>query len=147
MQTRLFSLVIGIAYVLIGILGFIPALRTTPAANAPHVDITASYGYLLGQFPVNAVHNGVHIVIGILGILAFARFSFAIGYCRTLFLVYGLLAIIGFMPKADTLWGLAPIFGSDAWLHTATALLAAYFGWVAHEPTYVEPARGHAVHA
>src|SRR5947209_16479665 len=117
MQTRLFSLVIGIVYLLIGILGFIPALRTTAAVGAPKVDITASYGYLLGQFPVNVVHNGVHILIGVLGILAFARFSMSVAYCRTLFLVYGLLAIAGFLPTVNTLWGLAPIFGSDTWLH------------------------------
>lgn len=146
MQTRLFSLVIGIVYLLLGILGFIPALRTTPPANAPTLNVTAGYGYFLGQFPVNAVHDLVHILIGLAGIIAFTRFAYAIAYCRTLFLVYGLLTVAGFLPATDTLNGLVPIFGSDAWLHAATAIIASYFGWVAHEPTHVEPAPGYAVH-
>ncbi len=147
MQTRLFSLIVGVVYLLVGVLGFIPALRTTPPANAPSLDVTAGYGYLLGHFPVNALHDVVHLLIGLVGVIAFARLEFSRLFLRTLFLVYGLLACLGFIPNADTLWGLVPIFGSDTWLHAATAIAAGYFGFVATEPTYVEPAPGHAAHA
>jgi hypothetical protein len=148
MQTRLFSLVFGVVYVLVGILGFVPGLRTHPAANAPilaHGD--SGYGYLFGQFPINTTHNLIHIVVGLIGIAVFARLDLARLYCRLLFLIFGLFVVLGFMPQADTLWGLVPLFGADVWLHALTAVAGAYFGFVATEPTYVEPAPGHVVHA
>jgi hypothetical protein len=144
MQTRLFALGIGIVYLLVGIVAFIPALYTSPPAGTPHVNVTASYGYLLGLFPVNALHDVVHLLVGIAGIAAAARLSSARLYCMTLFLVYGLLTFLGFIPTADTLWGLVPIFGNDTWLHAATAIAAGYFGFVASEPAYVEPLPSHA---
>jgi hypothetical protein len=147
MQTRLFSLVFGVVYTLVGLVGFVPAFRTHPAANAPHVDVTAAYGYLFGLFPVNAVHDIFHIVVGIIGIVAFTRLGLATAYCRLLFLVFGLLVVAGFMPQANTLWGVLPLFDSDTWLHAATAIAAGYFGFVASEPTYVEPAPGHVIPA
>jgi hypothetical protein len=140
MQTRLFALTIGAVYLLVGVAGFIPALYTTPPATAPHVDVTASYGYLLGLFPVNALHDVVHILVGLAGIMAGARFASARYYCITLFIVYGTLTCMGFIPTLDTTWGLIPIFGNDTWLHAASAIAAAYFGFVAPESTHVEPA-------
>lgn len=137
MQSRYFSLGIGAIYLLIGIGGFIPALYTHPAAGAPHVDVTASYGYLFGHFPVNALHDAVHIVIGIAGILCFASFRASVGYAKVLFVAYGGLAVLGFIPMADTLWGLIPIFGSDTWLHAVSAVVASYFGWVAPAETHM----------
>ena len=147
MQTRLFSLAFGTFYFAIGILGFIPGLRTSPPAGAPHLDATAAYGYFLSQFPINAVHDVFNIVIGLIGIIVFARLEPARIYCRTLLLLFGALACIGFLPTLDTLWGWLPIFGADTWLHAVTAVAAGYFGFVVTEPTYVEPAPAHAAHA
>lgn len=131
MLARYFALVFGIVYLLVGILGFIPQLYTSPAANAPHVDVTGAYGYLLGLFPVNWLHDVVHILVGLAGIISYFRFRSARYYSRFLFLVFGLLTIFGFMPQANTLWGLVPLFGNDAWLHAATSLAGGFFGWVA----------------
>lgn len=146
MQARYFALAAGVVYLLVGIVGLIPAFGTSPPASAPHVSLSTDYRYLLGQFPVNLVHDLLHILIGIGGILAFSRRAAAIFYARMLFLVYGVLALIGFLPHSDVLFGLAPIFGSDTWLHAGTALLAAYFGWVAEAPTYEPPLERHAAH-
>jgi hypothetical protein len=147
MQTRLFSLALGIVYVFIGLVGFIPALRTHPPVTAPHMDATAGYGYFLGQFPINALHDALHIVVGLAAIAVSARLNPARIYCRVLFLVFGVLACLGFLPTVNTLWGLVPIFGADTWLHAATAIAAGYFGFVAPEPTYIEPAVARAAHA
>lgn len=146
MQTRLFSLFLGVVYIVVGIAGFIPALYTSPAANAPHLSVTASYGYLLSLFPVNAVHDVLHLLIGLAGVAASRRLASARYYCIALFVLYGLFTIAGFIPQFDTLFGLAPIFGDDTWLHAGSALLAGYFGFVAPEPTRLEghvPAAAH----
>jgi hypothetical protein len=148
MQTRLFSLGLGVVYVVIGALGFVSGLRTHPASHAPtlaHGD--SAYGYLFGQFPVNTTHDVLNIVIGLIGIAVCVRLGAARAYSRLLFLVFGLFTIFGFMPVAGTLWGFAPIYGADVWVHAVSALAAAYFGFVATEPTYVEPAPGHFAHA
>lgn len=134
MQTRYWALAIGVIYLVVGIVAFIPALYTSPPAT-PHVDVTGSYGLLLGLFPVNVLHNVLHIIIGIIGIGVFGSGRASRAYSRALFLIFGLLAIMGFIPQANTVFGLIPIFDNDVWLHTATAIVSSYFGWVAGEST------------
>ena len=131
MQTRYFALVIGIVYVLIGLLGFLPGVVAAPPTGAPSLAVDAGYGYLLSLFPINILHNIVHLVIGLLGLVSYRRFSDARLFARGLAIFYGLLAIMGFVPVLRTTFGLIPIFGHDIWLHAVSALAAAYFGWMA----------------
>lgn len=131
MSVRTFSLIIGIAFLAAGVLGFVPALVSPPPADAPHVGLHAFNGYLLGIFPVNFMHNLVHLAIGAWGIAASRSVGGARGYSKTLAIFYGALAILGLIPATNTMFGLVPIHGNDVWLHAGTALAAAYFGWVA----------------
>lgn len=144
MQTRLFALGVGFIYLVFGIVAFIPALYTTPPASAPHLTVTASYGYFLGVFPVNVIHNIAHIVIGVAGIIASARVPIARYYCIAIFLMFGLAAFWGFIPTLDTLGGVMPMLSDDTWLNAGTAIAAGYFGFVVPEPTNLEPAPAHA---
>lgn len=129
MQTRYFALIVGIIYVLIGVLGFIPALIVAPTAAAPDLAVESFYGYLMGLFPINVLHNIVHLLVGVLGIAAYRSFSNARLFSRGLAIFYGLLAIMGLFPVLNTTFGLIPIFSHDVWLHALTAVAAAYFGW------------------
>jgi hypothetical protein len=70
MTPRNFALIIGIVYLAAGVLGFVPALLRPAPDSAPHVGITAFYGYMLGLFAVNLLHNAVHLAIGAWGIAA-----------------------------------------------------------------------------
>jgi hypothetical protein len=135
MTVRTFALIAGIAYLAAGILGFVPQLLSPPPANAPEVGITAFYGYLLGLFPVNFMHNLVHLAIGAWGIAASRAAGGARAYAKSLAVIYGILTIMGLIPGLNTLFGLAPLFGHDVWLHAVTAIIAAYFGWVARATT------------
>jgi len=129
MSTRYFALVLGIAFLLIGVMGFIPAFVTEPTGTH-HVTVHANHGLLLGLFPVNVLHNLVHIVFGIWGIAAYAAgFSGARLYARCVAIIYGLLAIMGLIPALQTTFGLIPIHGHDVWLHALIAVVAAVFGW------------------
>lgn len=120
--------IFGIIYLLVGILGFVPALQSP--ADGPHVLIGTTVN-LLGLFPVNAVHNLVHILIGLAGLLAAGSFGGARTYFRTLAVVYAVLAVFGLIPATNSLFGLAPLASNDIWLHALTAIAAAYFGWAA----------------
>jgi uncharacterized protein DUF4383 len=129
MQIRYFALIMGIIYVLVGLLGFIPGARHPAPPGAPDLALNASYGYLLGLFPINLLHNLVHLGVGVWGLTAYTNISRARGFACGLAVFYGLLTIMGLIPGLNTLFGLAPLFGHDIWLHALTAIVAAYFGW------------------
>jgi hypothetical protein len=133
-MTRYFALIAGIIYALVGLLGFVPGTHPMPAtATPPDLAVDMGYGYLLGLFPINVLHNLVHLAIGIWGIVAYRSYAGSKTFARGLAIFYGLLAIMGLIPVLNTTFGLIPIFGNDVWLHAVTALLAAYFGFVHRE--------------
>jgi hypothetical protein len=127
MTTRTFSLVVGIVFLLVGLLGFIDALKSLPPADAPTLSVSAGYGYLLGLFPVNMLHNFVHLGIGAWGLTSYRNYPAARTFTYGLMIFYGALAVMGLIPVLNTTFGLIPIFGHDVWLHALTALAAAYF--------------------
>lgn len=130
MTTRAFALLSGVAFLAIGALGFVPAFVTPAPAHAPNVAFTASYGYLFGLLPVNYFVNLGHMAMGAWGIAAARSEGGARGYARTMAVISGALAIIGMVPALNTLFGLAPVFGKDVWLHGIAAIAAAFFGWL-----------------
>ena len=129
---RTFALVFGIIYVVVGIMGFIPGLNQHHA-DLPAIAVDSFYGRLIGLFPVNILHNVVHLIIGAWGILSSRRIDASRFYGKALAIIYGLLAVLGLIPVANTMFGLVPIFGHDVWLHALSALVAAYFGFIARE--------------
>ena len=110
-----YARIFGGIFVAIGLLGFVPAL--VPNGN------------LFGIFPVNSVHNMVHVGLGIWGLVAGATLAAAVIYFRGIAIIYGLLAVLGLIPATHTLFGLAPIHGADVVLHAVLAVIAAYFGF------------------
>jgi hypothetical protein len=128
--TQYFALAAGIIYLLVGLMGFVPAL-VTQVPPPPDLAVHSGYGHLMGLFPINILHNIVHLAVGVLGILAFRSHSGSRTFSRGLAIFYGLLAIMGLVPLMNTTFGLIPIFSHDVWLHAATALVAAYFGFMA----------------
>jgi hypothetical protein len=131
MRTRYFSLVFGLIFLIVGILGFVPSLMTPPAPQGPAMAVGSYYGYLFGLFPVNALHNLVHILIGLWGIAAWRTFAASRVFARGLAIIYIVLAVFGLIPGLNTLFGLVPLYSHDIWLHAVTAVIAAYFGWAA----------------
>src|SRR5690606_24586194 len=129
MQTRYFALVAGLVYVLVGIAGFVPAFRTALNGAAPALAVDGAAGRLFGLFPINVLHNLVHLGIVIWCLAPSASYSAARTFSRGLAWIYGVLAVWGCCPGLHTLFGLAPRFGHDIWLHAGTALVAAYFGY------------------
>ena len=129
---RTFALIFGIIYLLVGISGFIPGL-VSHHADLPPIAVDSFYGRLLGLFPVNILHNIVHLLVGAWGLLSSRSVGGARLFGKGLAVFYGLLTILGLIPLTNTMFGLVPIFGHDVWLHALTALIAAYFGFVARE--------------
>jgi hypothetical protein len=129
--TRYFALVVGGAFTLAGIAGFLPLFTVHPPADAPHLTVSTSYGLLLGLFPVNIIHNIFHFLVGILGLLAFRAYSSALQFSRFLGITLGVLTLMGLIPALQTGFGLWPLYGHDIWLHGLEAVIGIYLGFFA----------------
>ncbi len=113
------ALVFGIIFLLVGIAGYL-----TPGGMDMGVEPA---GMLLGLFPVNMLHNAVHVAFGLWGILAARSFAGARNYARIGGVLYVVLAVLGFVVPHG--FGMVPLGGHDIWLHAVLgiALLAAGF--------------------
>lgn len=129
MSAPTFALIIGLAFTGAGLLGFIPSLVMPAPAGAPATSVALAHGYFLGLFPVNALHNLVHVAVGLAGLAAWAGALSAVGFARGLAVLYAVLAVMGAIPGLNTVFGLIPIHGHDIWLHALTAAAAAYIGF------------------
>jgi hypothetical protein len=129
MKTTTFALLLGLVYSTIGVLGLVPAALFPPPPDAPPLHFTLLSGYLLGVFPVNALHTAVHLATGFCGLVAWRRLARSITYCHAVALFYGTLCLAGLVPGLNAMYGTLPIHGPDVWLHGSTAVLAALFAW------------------
>jgi hypothetical protein len=118
------TLGLGIVYVAIGILGFIPGI-TVPAGPP-------GQGLLLGIFAVNTLHNIVHLIAGavlIWGGLSAANVTTA---NKVMAVVFALLVPVSLIaPIAE---GVA-INLPDTFLHIVSALVTGYLGFYARRDT------------
>lgn len=132
MSTRTFAMIFGIVFLAVGIAGFIPQL--VQPLHAGHPQVMGNGGQLLGLFPINELHNIVHLLFGVWGLAASRSLGGSVAYARGVAIIYAVLTIAGFVPSLNTLFGLVPLYGNDLWLHAALALVGAYFGWVHRNP-------------
>ena len=129
MTTSTMSMVFGVVFLLVGIVGFFPA---PPPPDAPPLAVEHGHGLALGLFPINTLHNLVHLLFGALGIAAaMGALMTPRGYFQLVAISYALLTVLGLIPLTQTTFGLVPIWGNDIWLHALLAATAAYFGYVA----------------
>src|SRR5688572_26456876 len=133
MNTRNFALIFGIVFLAVGIAGFIPGL--VQPLHEGHPEVMGTGGQLLGLFPVNELHNAVHILFGLWGLAASRSLGGAVMYARGVAIIYLVLTVLGMLaPPFSTLFGMAPLYQNDIWLHALLAVVAAYFGWVHRSP-------------
>jgi len=116
------AMLFGAVFIVVGVLGFtVPGgMQMGDPANAP---------LLLGLFPVNLVHNVVHIAVGVWGLVAGRAYGSAVAYCKLLGFVYLALAALGFV--VPTTFGLIPIGGNDIWLHCLLGVVLVSIGFMA----------------
>lgn len=125
MVTRV-AMVFGVVFLLVGILGLV-----TPGGMQMGADPAPAL--LLGLFPVNLLHNVVHLAFGAWGLAAARSFAGAKNYAQIGGVIYLVLAVLGFV--APTTFGLIPIGGNDIWLHALLGIVLAGVGFTAKPAT------------
>jgi hypothetical protein len=107
--------IFAVVFLLVGVLGLV----ATP--------MSMSGGLLLGLFPVNLLHNLIHLAFGIWGLLAARAAADARLYCQVTGVVYLVLTALAFV--TPTTFGLVPIGGHDIWLHGVIGIVLTMVGF------------------
>ena len=114
-QVQLAAFVVGVVFLLVGILGFIPGITTH------YGDMTFaghdSMAKLLGVFMVSVLHNIVHLLFGIAGILLSRTVPSARNYLIGGGVIYLVLWLYGLVIDQTSSANFVPINTPDNWLH------------------------------
>jgi hypothetical protein len=114
--------VFGVIFIVVAILGFI-----TPGGMA--MTMGPDTGLLLGVFPVNLLHNIVHLAFGIWGLAASRSWSGSKSYFTIAGVIYAVLTCVGFLSPSG--FGLVPLGGADIGLHAVLAIVMLGIGLTA----------------
>jgi hypothetical protein len=114
------ALAVGAVFLLVGILGFIPGITTNydTMSFASH----QSGALLLGIFNVSILHNIVHLLFGVAGIVMARTFTGARTYLIGGGVIYLVLFIYGMVIDHQSAANFVPVNTADNWLHLALAI-------------------------
>lgn len=112
-MAKTLAMILGIVFVLVGILGFV------------------TDGELVGLFHTDAVHDAIHLLIGLVLIGVAAANGNSAGALKIIGIIYVLLAVVGFIQVGTEgmgkLLGLAEFNAADNYLHLVLGIVL----WVA----------------
>jgi hypothetical protein len=102
-------------FLLVGLLGFVPGITSNfdQLAFAGH----HSGALLLGLFQVSVLHNVVHLLFGVAGVVLARTIGGARSYLLYGGIIYLVLWIYGLVIDQDSAGNFVPLNGADNWLH------------------------------
>ena len=109
------TLVVGVVFLLVGVLGFVPGITNHfgDMTFAGH----NSDAKLLGIFQVSILHNIVHLLFGVVGVLAARTSAAARSYLIIGGVIYLVLWIYGLVIDKTSGANFVPLNTADDWLH------------------------------
>jgi Domain of unknown function (DUF4383) len=112
---RTAALLVGATFLLVGLLGFVPGI-TNPFSDlgAAGTDSTAK---LLGIFQVSVLHNIVHLLFGVAGVLLSRTNEGSRNYLIGGGVVYLVLWLFGLVIDKTSDANFVPLNTADDWLH------------------------------
>ncbi|MGH3978039.1 MAG: DUF4383 domain-containing protein [Pseudonocardiaceae bacterium] len=123
MVNKLVGIILGVVYVVVGLLGF------TVAGNGGFASTDG--GLLLGIFEINPLHNVVHIAVGALLLIGgLAGVRAAKGVNTLVGVVYLLVGVVGLF-LLDSMLNILALNSADNVLHLASAVLLLIVGLAA----------------
>src|SRR3990167_8469380 len=111
-MVRIFAILFGIGFIFAGVAGFLPMFMPD--------------GLLLGYFEVDAMHNLVHLISGIIAILAATNYRYAKLYFQVFGIIYGIVTIAGFVLGGDFNFMMMHMNMADNILHLGITIVALY---------------------
>jgi len=111
---------VGAVFLLVGVLGFIPGITTNYGDMA--LAGNDSEAELLGIFQVSILHNIVHLLFGVFGILAARSVRDSRNFLIGGGVVYLLLTLYGVAIDHGSEVNVVPINTADNWLHLVLAI-------------------------
>ncbi len=119
MSLKTWAWVFAVVFILVGILGFVPGIT--------------SNGHLLGIFEVDALHNVIHLLSGIVAlVVAMGSMKWQKLYFQVFGVVYAVVTVVGFAMGGSIL-GLFMVNMADNVLHLAIALVSLWLGFAMKE--------------
>ncbi|NCL74666.1 hypothetical protein AIIKEEIJ_02111 [Rhodococcus sp. YH1] len=109
------ALAVGVVFLLVGILGFVPGITTNydTMTFAGH----ESGALLLGIFEVSILHNIVHLLFGVAGVAMARTVGAARSYLIGGGIIYLVLWLYGLVVDKDSSANFVPVNSADDWLH------------------------------
>src|SRR5713226_7264095 len=115
-MVKTLAILFGVVFLAIGILGFVPGITKDEM--------------LLGIFMVNTVHSVIHIVSGVVFLLAGMGGAGASRMWFQIFgLIYAVVAIMGFVVGNGMIFNLISNNTADTWLHVVLAVVMLLIGF------------------
>jgi hypothetical protein len=106
---------VGIVFILVGILGFIPGI--TSQYGEMKMAGMDSQAKLLGVFQISVLHNIVHIAFGVAGLLMARSYNAARTFLVGGGVIYLVLWIYGLVVDQTSNANFVPLNTADNWLH------------------------------
>lgn len=121
------SFLYGIVFLLVGAAGFIPGITT----NLGELQFAGPEGHamLLGIFHISILHNIVHLLFGVAGILLARSATAARSFLLIGGVIYLALFLYGFFIDYNSAANFVPLSDANNWLHLglgATMVLLAF---------------------
>lgn len=112
---QLASAAVGAVFLLVGVLGFIPGITTDYGQMkfAGHESEAA----LLGLFQVSVLHNIVHLLFGVAGLVMAKTAASARTFLIGGGIIYLVLWVYGLVVGQESPANFVPLNGADDWLH------------------------------
>ena len=114
-HVRTAAAAVGVVFLLVGILGFVPGITT----NYDSMEFSGheSRAELLGIFQVSILHNIVHLLFGVAGLALARTAASAMAYLIGGGAVYLVLWVYGMVIDKTSEANFVPLNTADDWLH------------------------------
>lgn len=112
---QLAAMAVAGTFLLVGVLGFIPGITT----NYGQMEFAGhtSEASLLGIFQVSILHNIVHLLFGVVGLVMLRTPAASKTYLVGGGIVYAVLWVYGLLIEKDSAANFVPLNTADDWLH------------------------------
>ena len=109
------SMAVGAVFLLVGVLGFVPGI--TANSDQLHFAGHHSEAMLLGLFQVSALHNIVHLLFGVAGLVLARSATGSKAFLLYGGIVYLVLFVYGLVVPQDSAGNFVPLNSFDNILH------------------------------